>query len=468
MQLGFLLLLASITQVSFHQTTPQNVTSNSIPWTELLTKSKHQVFSGHGAKDKKNRTVREESNKQLGMEPQQGKKRQKKRNATFGKRGEIMGLFDVCEGNVAIDYEASAYVYTRNSLQRKMCKQVLKTPIGTEVGFSCLTFNLSRDGCKNEYLELNFKFDGQNAKRKYCASDGPKNIIVPTNKVLLKYFHRDNDWCSQGFLCEVHTVGGVRRPYCNGCGIAPISVDNKIVEGAPAAAKEYPFQVRVRHRTDGRVYVCGGTIVKKRWVLTAAHCLFDKNEKIATSVEVGYGSISIDSLTFVTALKFIAHPDYNNKTFANDIAVVQLPEPLPYVKNDSIQPVCLALESDIPFRGKVVATGWGHTSFDGTSPSTLHEVQLDLISISDCEVLIRLPPDSSKVLCALTPYKDTCHGDSGGPLLTELEDGRWAQVALTSYGIECARPQYPGVYTKVSAYVDWISQNTGGTDCNSF
>lgn len=117
---------------------------------------------------------------------------------------------------------------------------IYQTPIGTEVGFSCLTFNLSRDGCKNEYLELNFKFDGQNAKyvcvefwcvckalciylcllsvcminrRKYCASDGPKNIIVPTNKVLLKYFHRDNDWCSQGFLCEVHTVGGELDRY---------------------------------------------------------------------------------------------------------------------------------------------------------------------------------------------------------------------------------------------------------------
>ncbi|XP_042891817.1 trypsin-like [Penaeus japonicus] len=340
--------------------------------------------------------------------------------------------------------------------------------MGTEIGLSCLTFRLSKAGCKSEYLELNFKFGEQNARRKYCAKDGPKNIIVPSNRLQFNYFHRKGKKCSHGFICEVYTVGGVRRPFCNGCGIAPISVDHKIVNGRPASEREYPFQVSIKSKINGNLYSCGGTLIKKSWVLTAAHCFFDRDDNMATTVEVGYGSISVSLHTSVTALKFIPHPDYNNKTFANDIAVVQLPEPLAYGKNDSIHPICLGLEEDIPFGGKGVAIGWGHTSFGGQGVTTLQEVVLDVISISDCDGKIRLPPDTSKVLCALTPFKDTCQGDSGGPLLTELNDGRWAQVAITSYGIECARPSYPSVYTKVSAYMDWISINTGGTECDSF
>ncbi|ROT62161.1 serine protease [Penaeus vannamei] len=83
----------------------------------------------------------------------------------------------------------------------------------------------------------------------------------------------------------------------------------------------------------------------------------------ATSVEVRYGSIDIDGGTSVAASRFIDHPQYNRSTQANDIGVVELPRPLNYQGNDSIQPICLGDEEDIPFGGKAIATGWGSTFF---------------------------------------------------------------------------------------------------------
>nr|XP_027234152.1 transmembrane protease serine 9-like [Penaeus vannamei] len=120
--------------------------------------------------------------------------------------------------------------------------------------------------------------------------------------------------------------------------------------------------------------------------------------------------------------------------------------------------VCLALEKGTRLGGGAVATGRGHASFGGRYVYILREVELDLISVSECKTKATLPPDSSKVVCALTPYKDTCQGDSGGPLVVRASEERWVQVGIVSFGLECAR---------MSAYLDWIAGNTDLTDYDS-
>nr|XP_027219504.1 transmembrane protease serine 9-like [Penaeus vannamei] len=85
----------------------------------------------------------------------------------------------------------------------------------------------------------------------------------------------------------------------------------------------------------------------------------------ATSVDIIYGTININGIggTRVTASRFIDHPGYDSSTNANDIALVELPQPLNYATDAKIQPICLGLEEDIPFGGKAVASGWGDLSF---------------------------------------------------------------------------------------------------------
>ncbi|XP_037774255.1 uncharacterized protein LOC119570666 isoform X3 [Penaeus monodon] len=267
----------------------------------------------------------------------------------------------------------------------------------------------------------------------------------------------------------VTTNCSLSRLYCDGCGIAPISIaSTRIVNGTAASIGEYPYQVAVLSNIQNSQYLCGGAIIKERWILTAAHCFYDRSGNKATVVEVRYGSTDINGGTSVTATRFIDHPQYNRNTQANDIGVVELPQPLNYQGDANIQPICLGQEEDIPFGGKAIATGWGSIFFQGPLSSTLLEVELDVITIAECQTkVVTLPPNPENVLCALTLFKDTCQGDSGGPLVAQLCNGRWAVVGIVSFGNGCALPENPGVYTKVSAYADWISNTTGGIACNS-
>ncbi|XP_068237147.1 chymotrypsin-2-like [Palaemon carinicauda] len=252
------------------------------------------------------------------------------------------------------------------------------------------------------------------------------------------------------------TSCSVTRAYCHGI---------RIVDGTAAAANEYPYQVIIVPTIAGETYQCGGSIIKKRWILTAAHCFFDKNENQAaqSAILVGYGSSNRREVTLVTATRYILHENYNPRLNDFDIALIELPSDLNYESDATIQPICLAEASDIVDGGKAVATGWGALKFNGTTPDDLQEVVLDIISTTQCLSQTGLPRDTSSVLCALTAYKDTCQGDSGGPLVVRICPNRWAQIGIVSYGEGCANPEKPGVYTRVPSYRTWIDTNTGSS-----
>jgi len=107
--------------------------------------------------------------------------------------------------------------------------------------------------------------------------------------------------------------------------------------------------------------------------------------------------------------------------------------------------------------------GWGTDKFGGESSSVLLKVSLSMLSTETCMKNINIGSKiTNNMLCAYTPGKDTCSGDSGGPL--NWEDNNTSQVYLVgivSFGIGCAKDGYPGVYTKVTNYLNWIQQSTG-------
>lgn len=137
----------------------------------------------------------------------------------------------------------------------------------------------------------------------------------------------------------------------------------------------------------------------------------------------------------------------------------------------AIRPICLPspplLDADLTGYQPFLA-GWGSVSYQGASPSILQEAQIPIVSNADCQTNYRaLFPQQSfddRVLCAGTGGRDACQGDSGGPLmlprqLAEASTFYYVLIGLVSYGYECAREGFPGVYTRVAAFIPWIQSH---------
>ena len=152
-------------------------------------------------------------------------------------------------------------------------------------------------------------------------------------------------------------------------------------------------------------------------------------------------------------VKIIIHEKYNNHKVTNDIALLKLETPLKM--NDYVQPVELpSLHQPTPGGTKCVVSGWGSLSEDGRDPSKLHRVDVPTITDEECRDKYSKSDILDSNLCCGGGGKDSCQGDSGGPLYCH-----GYQAGVVSWGIGCGDPKYPGVYTEVSYYIDWINKH---------
>ncbi|XP_078077024.1 ovochymase-2 isoform X5 [Mustelus asterias] len=252
---------------------------------------------------------------------------------------------------------------------------------------------------------------------------------------------------------------------------------NRIVGGKESEPGAHPWQVSLKRRKS---HYCGGTIISEKWVLTAAHCIRDRN--ILSVLKVTAGEYNLKNLEKAeqtqTVKRVIIHPKFKAAyPVEYDIALLELNGI--FIFGENIYPACLPKEGDIFDTGTICTTaGWGRLSEGGRLPNTLHEVELPILDFKTClkamqSVIRRFKGET--LMCAGFPdgRKDACQGDSGGPLMCRGEVDAWTVTGVTSWGMGCGRSWKdnnskspskrgtPGIFTKVKALKSWIQQTMG-------
>jgi len=118
---------------------------------------------------------------------------------------------------------------------------------------------------------------------------------------------------------------------------------------------------------------------------------------------------------------------------------------------------------------KAKVTGWGLTVAKGSAKdvsTTLREVELKILPNYECGNFYNGEIYSEHILCAASPGKNACQGDSGDPMFL-FENSRHTQIGVVSYGIGCANPNFPGVFARITHVKDWIKATAPGTEDSS-
>ncbi|XP_075587535.1 trypsin-1-like [Dermatophagoides farinae] len=260
-------------------------------------------------------------------------------------------------------------------------------------------------------------------------------------------------------------------------------------------------------------FICGGSIIGTKYILTAAHCITRGSVNTTTLAEnlkvfIGSNRLPINnkklnstSSTVTTTMttttttttkpdinlddillrknnqsessigqllsieKVIPHESYAPRFIMNDIALLKLNETLKFTQ--TLYPICLPttrIDEKILAGHNTTIIGWGHQREGGIITNRLHEVQIPIISNEKCRKIYGEKRIDARQLCAAYEMggRDSCQGDSGGPMIIngnpngDNDKQRFYQIGIVSWGRGCARPDQPGVYTRVAKYIHWI------------
>ena len=252
---------------------------------------------------------------------------------------------------------------------------------------------------------------------------------------------------------------------------------SRVINGKPAEIENFPWMVYlfVNDENDRGHRECGGSLIDQQWVLTAAHCfLNDDDDKINLNLG-SHVSVLVNSTTLtpmsqgakrVQSAFVIVHPEFNPITLEFDLALLRLSEPV------TEEPITLLSDDGLSMVDtEVTVVGWGATALNGQNTAinfsnTLLKTEQLIVSNEFCQsVYTGSSHITDNMICAngvsANDSSDTCTGDSGGPMAIQ-QNNTFIQVGITSFGgangVLCGSSTVPGVYTRISPFIDYITQ----------
>lgn len=399
-------------------------------------------------------------------------------------------------GSEVVDPSSTCYTSSDNGAS------YVGTRARTQTGLNCQYWNLDITNTRSDTIKSKIP---AGITHNYCRNyDNESRPWCFTTDSEVEWDYCDIDVCG----VAVADIFSESNPDELECGLACncgedcyLGTSCNIVNGQQASLGQFPWQVQIRKRSSSTGGFCGGSILNKNFVISAAHCFHnEKAEDLKIAAGFNSQSSQIDSRyrnygrQEINVKRFIIHPDYYSDLVYHDIALVELESPIVYpITIDTIRqgtnyyktlvrPVCLPGKNsattghafndfEATLTGTGVISGFGRTASDqGSSQVLLYgnvDIYLTDITPAECQRKISymrvntFPGDTSQC-CASSTGVDSCNGDSGGPLisLSSKYGKKYALIGLTSYGLGDCASGMPSVYTRTSNYIEWIKKYT--------
>ncbi|XP_031560478.1 A disintegrin and metalloproteinase with thrombospondin motifs adt-1-like isoform X2 [Actinia tenebrosa] len=245
----------------------------------------------------------------------------------------------------------------------------------------------------------------------------------------------------------------------------------RIVGGSVANTRDWPWQTGLKRGSEKRIY-CGGSLIDREWVLTAAHCIYGLDPSRTGCVKpdprlrVVLGEFDVNNRdgheVDIDVAQMCMHPNYDHRTLDYDIALLRLARPVMNF-NQYIRPICMPTTSYvIPIGQNCSVTGFGKLGEGASLSNTLRQAKVPVKVLNYCKNQYPTRLVTNRMICA--GYEggqiDSCKGDSGGPFVCPdpKNKSRFVLAGAVSWGVGCARPGQPGLYTNIKYFLPWIKR----------
>ncbi|KAF8791070.1 U21-ctenitoxin-Pn1a like protein [Argiope bruennichi] len=262
--------------------------------------------------------------------------------------------------------------------------------------------------------------------------------------------------------------GALNRDNCGRTSVPLDELSYRIIGGSFAKAGQYPWMVSLQKKVgDTFIHKCGGSILNKNWIVTAAHCVFNNTDE-KFRILAGLYKLSDENASTVKKYEvsqFVVHEDYDESIIYHDIALLKTSTPIDIAgSNGYINEICLPGKDKRDPTGDAIVIGWGDTEVEGDHSDTLKHVDVPLVRRDECKKRVKGQTKIYEhVLCAGSEGKDSCQSDSGGPLM-QIKNSKAVLIGIVSNGIKCGTKEYPSKYTKVVSYREWIKSVINKSD----
>uniref|UniRef100_A0A8B9L296 Zgc:154142 n=1 Tax=Astyanax mexicanus TaxID=7994 RepID=A0A8B9L296_ASTMX len=414
----------------------------------------------------------------------------------FSARWEAVYPEDIVQGCGGFSREETGVIksenWPMNYPPNRECLWRVQVPQGKTITLTFTQFDVEEAGLLlGRCFDNVVIYDGSQPTAKkygpYCGTNIPPVIQTTGNELVMRFF-ADFFTEAEGFRAFWTTDPTLPAPteppvppnpwdnihieWPETCGrpAIPPTVNTRIVNGEPAKAHSWPWQVSMQP-TPTFFHTCGGTLIHKQWVLTAAHCFIryaDELQRWQMCLGKYNLTLSEPSQQCFGVLGIYRHEGFKYPTVPTvefDVALVRLDGEV--TPSDQVHFACMPpVEQVLPGGTKCYATGWGDETGNFTAPKvaeTLNQVALPVVPYDTCK---RMDywwfQVKSSMICAgynaPDELRSVCQGDSGGPFVCQASPSDpWQVHGITSFGpIGCIMDKKPSVFTRSSAYLPWI------------